>query len=118
MGYREELENLGVNAAEGIDRVMGDEPLYEMMLGMFPDTVKGAEILTGDFEQADAEKLIEQVHMLKGMTGNLSLTPLFNGYVEMLGMLREGKVKEAGEVMGKLRPIQEQIIECIERNQS
>ena len=56
--------------------------------------------------------------MLKGMTGNLSLTPLFNGYVEMLGMLREGKVKEAGEVMGKLRPIQEQIIECIERNQS
>lgn len=118
MEYREELENLGVNVAEGVDRVMGDEPLYEMMLGMFSDTIKEARILFGDFEQADIEELTAQVHSLKGMTGNLSLTPLYDGYVEMLGLLREGKVREAGQVMERMMPVQEKITSCIERNRS
>lgn len=117
MEYREELEKLGVNVTEGVDRVMGDEPLYEMMLGMFLDSIKEAQILYGDFEKEDPEELIRQVHMLKGMTGNLSLTPLFDGYVEILGLLRDGKIKEAGQGMGRLLPVQEKIAECIERHQ-
>lgn len=34
----EELKDLGVDVEEGLERVMDDEPLYEMMLGMFIDT--------------------------------------------------------------------------------
>lgn len=116
MGYREELENLGVNVTEGVDRVMGDEELYEMMLGMFVDTVNESPIALEDFDQNDTEELAKRVHILKGMTGNLSLTPLFDGYVEILGMLRAGRAGEAKAVMEKIMPAQSKIMECIVNN--
>ena len=113
MEYRDELENLGVNVTEGIDRVVGDEELYEMMLGMFVDTVNENPISLEDFDQKDTDELAKRVHILKGMTGNLSLAPLFDGYVDILGMLRAGKAKDAKVVMERILPIQLKIIECI-----
>ena len=113
MRYRDELENLGVNVTEGIDRVVGDEELYEMMLGMFVDTVNENPVSLEEFDQSDTEELTKKVHILKGMTGNLSLTPLFDGYVEILGMLRGNRPKEAQEVMKKIMPVQAKIMECI-----
>ncbi len=118
MEYREELEKLGVNVAEGVDRVMGDEPLYEMMLGMFVDTVNENHISLEDFDKGDSEDLTRRVHILKGMTGNLSLTPLFDGYMQALGLLREHKPGEAKAVVEKILPIQAKIVECIEKNKA
>lgn len=117
MEYRSELESLGVNVAEGVDRVMDDEPLYEMMLGMFVDTVNQEKISLEDFDADDREDLIRRVHTLKGMTGNLALTPLFEGYMEILRMLRDENPKEAKTAMEGLLPVQEKIVECIVRNQ-
>lgn len=117
MGYMEELESLGVNVTEGKDRVMGDEALYEMMLGMFVDTVNGSPVTLEEFDKADREELIGKVHTLKGLTGNLSLTPLYEGYLEALGLLRADKPKEAKAVTERLLPIQEKIIDCIQKNQ-
>ena len=116
MGYMEELENLGVNVAESIDRVMGDEALYREMLGMFVDSVRESGISPEEFESGDLEGLANRVHMLKGMSGNLSLTPVFESYKEILRLLRDGKPGEAKELAEKLLPIQEKIVECIERN--
>ncbi|MBD5550906.1 MAG: hypothetical protein HDQ96_06995 [Lachnospiraceae bacterium] len=116
MGYRDELESLGVNVDEGIDRVMGDEAFYETMLGIFVDTVNENKINLEDFAKDNVEDLIGQVHMMKGMTGNLSITPLFNGYMEVLGLLRDGKPKEAGVAMEKVLPVQEKIVECIKNH--
>ena len=95
MNLMEQLKGLGVNVTEGMDRVMGDASLYEMMLGMFVDSVRDNPISAGDFDGADLDGLIKRVHTLKGMTGNLSLTPLFNGYNEALVLLRAGKPAEA-----------------------
>lgn len=118
MEYREELESLGVNVEEALERVMGDEPLYEMMLGIFVDTVNDDQISLEDFDGNNLEKLASQVHMMKGMTGNLSLTPIADGYVEVLGLLRDNKPKEAKAEMEKLLPIQEKIMECIEKHRT
>lgn len=115
MKCKDELEALGVNVTEGLDRVMGDESLYEMMLGIFVDEVKGSPISLDDFNGSDNEKLGKQLHSLKGTCGNLSLTPLFEGYTESLGLLRQDKVKEAKAVYEKIVPIQEKIIACIEQ---
>lgn len=117
MKGKEELEKLGVDVDEGLDRVMGDESLYEMMLGMFLEAVDESSIELGEFDGADLDGLIRKVHALKGTTGNLSLTPLFEGYVEILGFLRGGQPKEAKAAMVKLIPVQEKIVECIKQNQ-
>lgn len=116
MKYLDELEALGVNVKEGLDRVMNDESLYETMLGMFVDTVKSSSIRQEDFQSDNYEELITQIHALKGITGNLSITPLFEGYKEALGLLRNEKPKEAEAVFEKILPAQSEIIACIERH--
>ncbi len=116
MKYLDELEALGVDIKEGLDRVMNDESLYETMLGMFVDTVKSSSIQQEDFQSDNCEGLITQIHTLKGITGNLSISPLFEGYKKALEFLRSGKPKEAEEVFEKILPVQLKIIDCIERH--
>lgn len=118
MGYIDELESLGVNVAEGIDRVMGDQPYYEMLLGIFVDLVRENQISLEDFEAEDLEGLDGKAHTLKGMTGNLSFTQLYDDYVELLKRLRENKPGEARAVMERILPVQQRIVECIERNRA
>lgn len=117
MEFMDELESLGVDVSEGLDRVMGDESLYTMMLGMFVDTVKTSPISPEDFKSGDLTGLIERVHTLKGTTGNLSILPLFTRYTEMLGLLRGGQPEEAEKVFVKTMNIQNNIIDCIQRHQ-
>ena len=115
MSLTQSLKNMGVNVDEGLDRVMGDTSLYEMMLGMFVDSVRDNPVSLEDFDGADLEDLTKRVHILKGVTGNLAITPLFNGYNQSLVLLREGQAAEAREEFARILPVQTEIIDCIKR---
>ncbi len=117
MSLIDELKGLGVNVDEALDRVMGDEDLYVMMLGMFLSSVDENPIRPEDFDAGDLEGLTKRIHTLKGVTGNLGLTPLFNSYTESLGLLRSGDGKGAKAVYDKLLPVQKAVIDCIQRHQ-
>lgn len=116
MSFAETLEGLGVNVKEGVDRVMGDQELYETMLGMFVEEVESFPISVSDFDSSDYDELIKRVHMLKGTTGNLSITPLFEQYTKALGLLRGKKPGEAKAVFEKVLPVQTAIIDCIKNH--
>ena len=117
MNYLEELKSLGADVDEGLDRVMGDEDLYTMMLGMFVGNVEENAITAADFDGPDLEELIKKVHSLKGITGNLALTPLFTGYTEILGQLRAKQAAEGKAGYEKLLPVQSAILDCIRSHQ-
>ncbi len=117
MSLIEELKDLGVDVNEGLDRVMGDSSLYEMMLGMFVDAVRDNPVTLEEFGGEDQETLIRKVHTLKGTTGNLSLTPLFIGYNQTLTLLRSGQAAQARAEFEKVLPTQDKIIDCIRRHQ-
>ncbi len=117
MTFLQELESLGVDVQEGLDRVMGDESLYEMMLGMYVGSVQSAPIRPEEFDGSALDELIGKVHSLKGTTGNLSITPLFTRYEKSLTLLRAGKPAEAKAVYLELVPLQDEILQCIQRNQ-
>ena len=112
-----ELKALGADTDEGLDRVMGDESLYEMMLGMFVDAIQSSAITPQDFDGGDLEGLTKKVHTLKGTTGNLSLTPLFNGYNTALGLLRDGQPAKAKDEYMRLLPVQDKMLACIKGHQ-
>lgn len=116
MSLLDDLKGLGVNVSEGLDRVMGDASLYEMMLGMFLSSVQENPIGPEDFNAGDLDALTKRVHTLKGITGNLAITPLFNGYTETLGFLRGGDAQAAKKRFEEIAPIQEKVIDCIKRN--
>ncbi len=115
MSLFQELNELGVDVNEGLERVMDDEPLYETMLGMFVERVDSDPIMLEDFDAQDLDKLISQVHILKGLTGNLSMTPLFEGYMQVLDLLRTGCPQEALQGYKHILPTQLAIVECIKR---
>lgn len=117
MSLIDELKGLGANVDEALDRVMGDQDLYVMMLGMFLSSVAENDVKAEDFDAADLEDLTKRVHTLKGVTGNLGLTPLFDSYTETLGRLRAGDGKAAKAMYEKLLPVQASIIECIQKHQ-
>lgn len=116
MSMIDELKGMGLDVDEGLDRVLGDASLYEMMLGMFVDSVRDNSVQAEDFDKEDLDGLIKQIHTLKGVTGNLALTPLYNGYNQALALLRAGKPKEARAEYEKLAPVQADILDCIKRN--
>ncbi len=118
MGMIEELKGMGLEIDEGLDRVMGDTSLYEMMLGMFVDSVRDHPIHPEDFNGGDLEALIKTAHALKGVTGNLAITPLFEGYTKTLVHLRAGQTEEAKAEFERLLPTQTKILACINRHRS
>ena len=116
MSLLKELNALGVDTDEGLDRVMGDSDLYEMMLGMFVDAIATTPISLDEFSGSDLDELIRKIHTLKGTTGNLSLTPLFDGSMEALGLLRGGQPAQARAAFERVLPVQEKIVDCIKKN--
>lgn len=115
MSFFGELKELGVNVDEGLERVLDDEALYETMLSMFIDRVEGNPIRIEDFDGDNLDELIGKVHALKGLTGNLAMTPLFEGYLQALDLLRTGSALEAKKEYERILPIQEAIMDCIKQ---
>lgn len=116
MSFFEELKDLGVDVDEGLERVLDDEPLYKTMLGMYIDKVNSNPIAMDDFAADSLDTLIERVHILKGLTGNLAMTPLFGGYLQMLDFLRTAHPREAAKEYERLLPTQTAIMDCIKRH--
>ena len=115
MDLIKELEALGVNTEEALRRVSGNSALYIKMLGKLTAAANDLEVMPC-IEKEDYEAAVTNAHTLKGVTGNLSLTPLYNAYTEITNLLREQKYGEAKDVLEKILPVQSNILDCIEKN--
>lgn len=114
MSLLSELSESGVNVNEGLDRLMGNAALYERMLGSFVKMMKTMEVQP-DFDNTNYADIIEKTHTIKGTSGNLSITPVYEAYSEIVRLLRADQPEEAKAVMQKIIPIQDKIIKCIEK---
>ena len=115
MTLLEELETLGVNVQEGLERLGGNEALYTKLLGSFVKSME-AHYVQPDFDENDYDEIIEKTHSIKGTSGNLSLTPIYEAYTDIVAQLRLHEPKKAKEVLEKILPVQEEIIRCIEKH--
>lgn len=115
MSLLDELKASGANVEEGLERFMGNAGLYERMLAKLPDMIE-ATAINGGFGDEGVEELIEKTHSIKGVTGNLSLTPLYEAYTKIVDLLRMGKVEDASRVYREMLPAQEEILACIRKH--
>lgn len=113
MSLLEELDKLGVDTELSCKRFMNNVQLYERMLRKFNSTAQGLEVLPC-FEQQDYKTALERAHTMKGITGNLSLTPLYKAYSDIVYYLRDDDHEKAERILRDMLPIQERIIKCIE----
>jgi HPt (histidine-containing phosphotransfer) domain-containing protein len=99
----EELKKHGVDTDAGLSRCMNNQDFYLRLVNMSLDdnTVDslGAALAEGDLDKAFAE-----VHKLKGASGNLSLTPIYEPALELTELLRH---KTPGDYDGLYEKIKE-----------
>ncbi len=83
----EKLNSFGANTAEGLGRCFGNKALYLRLVGTIPS--EGSfEKLKKSLEGNDLDAAFEAAHALKGVLGNLSLSPLYEPVVEITELLR------------------------------
>ena len=81
------LEDWGCDIEEGLERLGGDEDFYETLLSGFVQE-NGMSELVQAMETGDYRRAFEAAHGLKGDTGNLSLTPLYEAVCSLVEDLR------------------------------
>ncbi|MCM1045144.1 MAG: hypothetical protein NC417_06515 [Candidatus Gastranaerophilales bacterium] len=113
MSLFEELKELGVDVDGGLKRINGNESLYTRLLGSYVKAMK-TNYVGVDFDASDCTEAIEKTHSIKGTSGNLSITPLYEAYTKIVDLLRTGKPEEARAILQDILPVQEKILACIE----
>ena len=114
MGLLEDLKALNVNVDEGLERMMGNSSLYDRMLVKFIKVMNDLEV-SPDFDNNDYAEIIEKTHTIKGASGNLSITPIYEAYTEIVNLLRSDKPDEAKQILRDILPVQKEILACIEK---
>ena len=84
------LKEYGANVTEGISRCMDDEEFYlDLVKSIIPDM--RIDDLAEYIRNGDLDKAFEVAHALKGMYGNISITPIYEPICEITELLREKK---------------------------
>ena len=83
----EELRSAGADTETGLSRCVGNETLYLKLVNMGLGDTKFEE-LGAAVNAGDLSKAFELCHALKGVIGNLAITPLFDALSDMTEKLR------------------------------
>lgn len=78
-----------INLQEALGRLGGNQALYVKLLGKFMQSTEFSA-MEDALAQQDYAAAAEFAHAIKGITGNLSLTALFEYSTELMNQLRAG----------------------------
>ena len=104
----DKLRELGVDVDKVLGTLNGKQALYERLIFKFYDMVVKSNVTSDNLDD-----IYERIHALKGASGNLGLTPLYNEYVKILTLIREDKMDLVPDAIDSMIPIQEMIMNCI-----
>ena len=83
----EKLNAFGADTAEGLGRCYNNEKLYLRLINMVVKEGNFDKLLAAT-QAGDLDAAFEAAHALKGVLGNLSLTPMYDKTVEITELLR------------------------------
>lgn len=83
----EKLNSFGADTADGLERCFGNEALYLRLVATIPED-GSFDRLQQKIAAKDLDAAFEAAHALKGVLGNLSLTPLYTTAVTITEHLR------------------------------
>jgi len=85
----DELEAWGADVEGAVARFCDNDDLYVSCLRQHTSEEGYAE-LTEAVASEDAERIFSVAHMLKGVSGNLGLTPIYRAASELSDLVRDG----------------------------
>lgn len=106
----EQLNQFGANTAEGIARCAGMEALYLRLVKMIPAEANFDNLKTA-LDANNLDDAFAAVHALKGVLGNLSLTPMYDKCVELTEPLRQRTQMDYSPMLNELLGMRDQLAE-------
>jgi hypothetical protein len=103
------LKNFGVDIETGLARCMGNEALY-LRLASSVVNEKGFEKLQSAIAEKDYDAAFEAAHALKGVLGNLSITPLYDKTCEINELLRARTDMDYSELLNELMTLRDEYL--------
>ena len=108
----EELNKFGAKTDDAIKRCMGNESFYLKLVKMavadenFPRLDKA-------LSEKDWKESFEAAHALKGVVGNLELTPLYESLKELTDMLRPLEACDYDELLNAVHKSYNELKEIV-----
>jgi HPt (histidine-containing phosphotransfer) domain-containing protein len=97
----DDLAAYGANVDEGMARCMNNEAFYLRLVGMAKDE-RGFGALEEAIAANDLQAAFEAAHSLKGVLGNLALTPLLDPVKEITELLRSKTEMDYSELLATI----------------
>ena len=118
--FRKQLEESGADVETTLKRFMGKDELYLKFLGKFPADQNYANLGT-HMEAGAFGEAYKCAHALKGVVGNLGLTPIFERVSTLVEELRNKADDEVDAVRAKeewqeVKKAYERFIDIINEN--
>ena len=113
MNMIEKLNAFGADTSAGISRCCGSEELYLRLVKMIPGE-KGFTQLQSAIEANDLDAAFEAAHALKGVLGNLSLTPLYDTASRMTEQLRSRTLTDYSPMLNELLSLRDELARICE----
>lgn len=118
--FRRQLEENGADVEATLKRFMGNDAIYLKFLGKFPNDPNYAN-LGANMESENFEEAYKCAHALKGVVGNLGLTPIFDNVSVLVEELRNKTNAEVDAAAAdgewqKVKTVYEQFIGIINEN--
>lgn len=104
----EKLATYGADTKTGLERCMGQEAFYIRLAGMILQE-ENFDKLEQAIAAGDLKGAFSAAHALKGVTGNLALTPLFDPIQEMTELLRARTEMDYSDLMEQIRSAKEEL---------
>ena len=105
----ESLKAAGANVEEGLARYLNKEDFYLKMVNMGLNN-QNFQLLGPALESKDYNKAFELCHSLKGVIGNLSLTPLYDLICQLTEILRSKTDTDCTGLYSQIMTMQKKLL--------
>lgn len=107
------LKQFGADVDDGLSRCMGNEAFYFKLIGKVVED-KNFQALEDAVAAKDLDKAFDAAHSLKGVLGNLALTPVYEPVFEITELLRERKDIDYSEYLKTISEKRSELAALIE----
>ncbi len=105
----EQLNGFGADTREGLARCCGSEALY-LRLVKAAANEKSFDRLTLAAGEGNYREAFEAAHALKGVLGNLSLTPLYDKVCEITELLRAEEKTDCAPLLAEINSLRDELL--------
>ena len=109
------LDSLGVDTEGTINRFVGNEDIYVKFLKVYIEEERMPAIYAA-LEEKNTDELIMKVHKLKGVSGNLGMTELYELAEDVIARLRNGSYDGVEELLKQINSVYDRICDAIRNN--